>query len=76
MKLKGYPMSYAAEVVADSSGKFCGNSLRFATRLEAEKYAAGLMSRWLLVTEWRVVESTDPVNRVIEDNTMKVVAGA
>lgn len=30
------PRSYAAEVVADSSGEFNGNSLRFATPEEAE----------------------------------------
>jgi hypothetical protein len=54
--------SCAAEVVADSSGKFCGNGLRFATVQEAEAYARDLMRRWTLVTEWRVVPSDDPVN--------------
>jgi hypothetical protein len=29
-------MSFKPEVIADSSGKFCGNALRFATREEAE----------------------------------------
>lgn len=55
-------MSYAAEVIADGSGKFCGNALRFATRAEAEQYGADLEARWLLVTDRRVVESADPVN--------------
>ena len=55
--------SWAAEVIADDSGKFCGNALRFATKEEAEAYAKDLMFRWTLVREWRVVESTDPVNR-------------
>ena len=32
--------SYAPEVVADSTGKFYGNALRFATREEAEAEAA------------------------------------
>ena len=64
-------MSWKAEVVADSSGKFCGNGLAFATKAEAEMYAADLMRRWLLVTEWRVVESTELVNRIIEGNTMR-----
>ena len=54
--------SFAPEVVADSSGKFCGNALRFATREEAEANARDLMGRWMLVTAWRVVESDDPVN--------------
>jgi hypothetical protein len=55
-------MSFAAEVIADSSGKWTGNQCRFATREEAEGYVADLMSRWTLVTETRVVESGDPVN--------------
>lgn len=54
--------SFAAEVIADNSGKFCGNGIRLATREEAEKYARDLMMRWTLVTEWRVVESDEPVN--------------
>ena len=55
-------MSYAPEVVADSSGKFVGNSLRFATAVEAERNVKDLEQRWILVTDTRVVESPDPVN--------------
>lgn len=55
--------SYKAEVIADGSGEWVSNALRFATRAEAEEYAKDLHSRWTLVREWRVVESTDPVNR-------------
>lgn len=54
--------SFAGEVVADSSGQFCGNGLRFATRKEAEFYVADLEWRWIAVRQTRVVESTDPVN--------------
>jgi hypothetical protein len=56
-------VSWAAEVIADSSGQFCGNALRFATKEAAEAYAKDLFSRWTAVKEWRVVESADPVNR-------------
>lgn len=56
-------VSWAPEVIADSSGKFCGNALRFATKEEAEAYAKDLFSRWTAVKEYRVVESADPVNR-------------
>lgn len=56
--------SFAAEVIADASGKFTGNGLRFATQAEAEAYAADLASRWTLVTEWRVVPSDEPVSYV------------
>jgi hypothetical protein len=53
--------SWAAEVIADGSGKFAGNGLRFATKEEAETYVADLASRWTLVRETRVVPSTDEV---------------
>lgn len=55
--------SYKAEVIADSSGTWAGNALRFATEAEAEDYVAGLASRWTLVTATRVIESGDPVTR-------------
>jgi hypothetical protein len=56
--------SYKAEVIADNSGKWCGNGLRFATHKEAEDYARDLSYRWTLVREWRVVESEDAVTEV------------
>jgi hypothetical protein len=55
-------MSFKPEVIADASGKWCGNALRFATRGEAEGNVQDLMMRWFAVTETRVVESDDPVN--------------
>ena len=63
-------MSFAAEVIADGSGKFCGNGLRFATEKEAAAYAHDLSMRWTLVTAWRVVESTDPVSHAIVDGKL------
>lgn len=59
---KAGPVSWAGEVIADNSGKFCGNALRFATKEEAEGYVLDLSCRWTLVRETRVVESQDPVN--------------
>jgi hypothetical protein len=55
-------MSFKPEVIADASGKWCGNALRFATREEAEANVRDLMMRWFAVRETRVVESDDPVN--------------
>jgi hypothetical protein len=55
-------MSWAPEVIADSSGKFCGNGLRFATRAEAEANVLALAMRWTLVRDTRVVERDEPVN--------------
>jgi len=54
--------SWAPEVIADSSGKWAGNALRFATKAEAEANVHNLMMRWTLVTDTRVVETTDPIN--------------
>lgn len=54
--------SFAVEVIADSSGAWAGNALRFPTREAAEAYAKDLYARWTAVKEWRVVESKDPVN--------------
>ena len=51
--------SWKCEVIADDSGKWCGNGLRFASRLEAEGYVRNLSMRWFLVKETRVVESED-----------------
>ena len=55
-------MSFKPEVIADSSGQWTGNGLRFATREEAEANVKDLERRWFLVTDTRVVESDDPVN--------------
>lgn len=55
-------MSWKPEVIADSSGQWSGNALRFATKAEAEANVANLKARWMLVTNTRAVESDDPVN--------------
>jgi hypothetical protein len=54
--------SYAAEVIADSSGKWCGNACRFRTESEASAYVSDLAYRWTAVRETRVVESDDDIN--------------
>ncbi|MEK9735992.1 MAG: hypothetical protein VW239_01550 [Candidatus Nanopelagicales bacterium] len=63
-------MSYAPEVQTDSSGKWAGNALRFATEAEADAWAADLAMRWTLVRDIRVVESPDPVNYAIVDGRL------
>ena len=47
---------YRVEVIADSSGKFCGNALRFDSIDDGIVYARDLARRWTLVTNYRVVE--------------------
>jgi hypothetical protein len=54
-------MSFQAQVIADSSGKWVGNGLRFATQAEAEAYVSDLMWRWTMVRDTRVIVSSDPV---------------
>lgn len=66
-------MSWKPEVVADSTGKWYGNALRFATREEAEANAADLQRRWLLVTDTRVVECDDPVNYCWVDGKLQAL---
>lgn len=60
-------MSFKAEVIADSSGKWVSNGLAFATKKEAEMYVDDLAMRWMSVSKTRVVESTEAVNyRMVE----------
>lgn len=44
------------EVIADSTGKWVGNGLRFHGLEEAKTYGADLFSRWTAVRSWRVVD--------------------
>ena len=55
------PQSWAPEVQTDSTGKWYGNALRFATESEAYASAGELCSRWLLVRAYRAAPSADPV---------------
>jgi hypothetical protein len=50
---------YRVEVIADSSGKWCGNAIRFDTVDEGKAYGADLASRWTLVRAWRVVDGDE-----------------
>lgn len=56
------PASWAPQVIADNSGHWCGNGLRFATEREAIDNACDLMRRWVMVTATRAMPSADPVN--------------
>lgn len=48
--------------------KFYTNNLAFATYAEAERSARDLASRWLLVIEWQVQPSDQPVNYTLNEN--------
>lgn len=64
-------MSWKSEVIADNSGVWSSNALRFATAEEAKIYVADLSMRWLAVRETRVVESDDPVNYRIKNGRLE-----
>lgn len=66
-------MSWKPEVIADDSGKWCPNGMAFATKDEAERWAADLSMRWIAVREYRAVESDEPVNYEIVGNVLKAV---
>lgn len=68
-------MSWRPEVIADDSGKWTPNSLRFATKEEALANVANLKARWMLVTDTRVVECDDPVNYRWADGSLIRVQG-
>jgi hypothetical protein len=61
-------MSWKPEVIADGSGEWTGNALRFATKEEADKNVYELACRWFLVRQWRSVESSDPVTHKWDDS--------
>lgn len=46
---------YRIEVIADASGVWAGNAALYPTQEEAKSGVIDLMSRWLLVRQWRVV---------------------
>jgi hypothetical protein len=54
-------MSFKPEVIADNSGKWTPNALRFETENEAKIYVDDLAMRWTSVRETRVVPCDDPV---------------
>jgi hypothetical protein len=60
------PTSWKVEIVADSSGNWSNNGVRFASREEADAYGHHLLERWPAIRQVRVAESTDPVNYRME----------
>ena len=58
---------YRVEVIADDSGEWCGNALRFDNADEARAYALDLSSRWMLVRASSVVRTTGESRVVVTD---------
>ncbi len=57
------PNSWKPEVQTDDSGKWYHNDLAFESREAAETWVRGLMVRWTLVRQVRVVPSDEEANR-------------
>lgn len=60
-------MSFKPQVIADSSGQWADNALRFATENEAKIWNLDLSRRWFLVSKCRVVEVDEPVTAKLEE---------
>lgn len=61
-------MSWKPEVKVN--GTFTRNGLVFETKEEAELNGLLLMSRWMLVEEYRAVEVDEPVNYKMVDGEL------
>jgi hypothetical protein len=61
-------MSWKIQVIADNSGEWHGNALRFATKEEAERSASLLARNWTLVRDKRVVECDDKATDTCDEN--------
>ena len=64
------PKSWKPEVIADASGIWYGNALRFRTREEAENNAQELSFRWMAVRDYRASESDDEPMHTWIDNKL------
>lgn len=49
-------MKFKVEVIADASGEWISNGLRFDTEEQAKSYAEDLAWRWTAVRNWRVTQ--------------------
>ena len=59
------PKSWKTEV--ETQGSWSSNSLRFATKEEAEASGRELLGRWFVPTDSRAAESDDEVNYKFEN---------
>ncbi len=66
-------MSWKPEVQTDSTGKWYGNALCFATEQEAIDNAKDLSYRWYAVRNTRAVQSDEPVNYSYVDRELRAV---
>ena len=65
--------NYRPEISTDGGKSFGQNAQVFATKEEAETMAKDLFNRWMLATDYRASETTDPVNYRLIDNKLEPV---
>lgn len=63
-------MSFKPEISTDGGKTFGANATAFANKEEAEHAARDIFHRWMLATDWRVVESDQPATHRIEDGQL------
>ena len=64
-------MSVSWKTEVEVAGKWATNSLRFATKEEAERAGVELLSRWYVPSGSRAAESEDPVNYTFKAGTAR-----
>lgn len=68
---------FRVEVIADGSGKWVSNAMRYVTREAAEDAARDLSARWTLVQEWRVVpDAGDDIGAVVQIKRLGIHHGS
>ena len=63
-------MSFKPMVSTGTDPKFYGNALAFATQAEALANANDLFNRWMLCTDYRAVESDEPVTHTYSNGVL------
>lgn len=66
-------MSFKPEISTDGGKSYGQNNLAFATEAEALTSAKDLFNRWMLATDYRAVESDQPVNYALVDGVLTSV---
>lgn len=65
--------NYRPEISTDGGKSFGQNAQVFATKEEAEWMARDIFTRWMMATDWRAVETEDPVNYRVRGNVVSFV---
>ena len=69
-------MSFKPEISTDGGKSYGQNNLAFATEAEALASAKDMFNRWTLATDYRAVESDEPVNYTLKDGVLESVGVA